>query len=98
VPQHHPKDLTLRGEPHRVFPIPHRLKLLEGVGHARLEFHDRSSDEVKEVNMPYIGDYLRRHPRFEDRLGIFLEASRNRISLEASALGVRYYGPDQVPQ
>ena len=66
--------------------------------HTRQEFHDYTPDGVKEVIVPHTRDSLRRDPRFEDRLGIFLEASRNRISLEASVIGVGYHSPDLLPQ
>ena len=58
----HLENLTLKGEPHHVFSVLHRLELPERVDHTRLEFHDHTLDEVKEVTVPHIRDYLRRDP------------------------------------
>jgi hypothetical protein len=94
----HPKDLTLKGEPNLVFPILHRLELPERA-HTRLEFHHRTPNEVEEIIMPHIRDYLRRHdPRFEDRLGIFMEVFGDSILLQTSVIGVGYHGSDRLPQ
>jgi hypothetical protein len=97
IPLRHLKNLTLGGEPYRVFPILHRLELPERAD-MRLEFHDRTPDEVKDVIAPHIQDYLLRDPRFEDRLGISIEASHSCILLEASVIGVGYHGPDRLPR
>jgi hypothetical protein len=94
----HLEDLTLKGEPHQVFSILQRLELPERVDHTRLEFHNHTSDEVKEVIAPRIRDYLRRDPRFEDRLGISIEVSDDHILLGAEVIGVEYHGPDRLPR
>ena len=90
--------MTLKGEPRHVFSILHRLELPERVDHTRLEFHDHTLNEVKEVTAPHIRDYLRRDPRFEDRLGVSIEVSNDHILLGVSVIGVRYHGPDRLPQ
>jgi hypothetical protein len=99
VPFRHLEDLTLKGEPHHVFPIPHQLALSERVDRMRLEFYCRTSNEVREVIVLHIQNYLHRHdPRFEDRPGIFIEVSGDPTLLRASVIGVGYDGPDRLPQ
>jgi hypothetical protein len=97
VPLRHLENLTLKGGPHHVFSILQRLELPERVDHTRLEFHNHTSDEVKEVIAPRIRDYLHRDPRFKNRLGIFIEASGRHILLRVSVVGVGYRGPDRLP-
>ena len=88
----------MKGEPNLVLPILHRLELPERT-HTRLEFHHRTPNGVKEIIVPHIRDYLRRHdPRFEDRLGISMEVFGDSILLQASVVGVGYHGPDRLPQ
>lgn len=98
VPLRHLEKLTLTGEFRHVFPILHRLELPERVDDAKLEFYGCLSQEVGDTIMPYIRDYIRRDPRFEDRLGIFLSYDNDRLSLQASVIGVGYCGPNRLPQ
>ena len=55
-----------------------------------LGFSDCTLDGVEEVIVPHIREYLHHDPGFEDRLGIFIEASGNRSSLQASVVGIGY--------
>ena len=98
VPLRHLKKLSLTGDFYYFFPILQQLELPERVDHARLEFSDCSSGDVEDAIVPYIRDYFRRDPRFEERLGIFFSHTENRVSLRASAIGVGYHGPDRLPQ
>jgi hypothetical protein len=98
VPLRRLEKLTLTGEFHHVFPILQRLELPERVDGARLEFYGCLPYEVDNTILPYIRDYIRRDPRFVDRLGIFLSLDNDRLSLHASVIGVGHCGPNRLPQ
>ena len=98
VPLRHLENLTLEGGQHHIFLILRQLELSEKVDRTRLEFYGGTSDDVKEVTVPYIRDCLGRDPRFKDRLGIFVETYCARILLRVSVVGVGYHGPDHLPR
>jgi len=98
VPLRHLEKLSLEGEYRRTSSIMHRLGLPEKVDRTRLGFYNCEQDEVREVVTPHIRDYLRRDPRFKDRLGVVISRYGNRLLLRASVIGVGYHGPDRLPQ
>jgi len=65
------------------------------VDSARLEFHDCKFKEVDEIIGPYIRDYFRRDPRFEDRLGVF-GSPTSWSSPHACAVGVGRRVPGEM--
>ena len=98
LPLRHLEHISLSGTFHHVFPIIHRLELPEGVDYGEITLHDCTPQGVLEVIGPYIRDYLRRDPRFRDRLGMLVSSTSNYISFHASIAGVGYHGPNQLPQ
>jgi len=98
VPLRHLERISLTGTLHHVFPILHRLDLPEGVDYGEVTLYDCTPQEVLEVIGPYIRDYLRRDPRFRDRLEIVVLSTVRCISFHASVVGVGYHGPNQLPQ
>ena len=94
----HLKRLHLAAKLCPAFSILHRLELPHRIDHVNLSFYDCTLEEIKESIGPYIRDYLRRDPRFEDRLGIYLSATGGSISLCASVVGVGYHGPNRLPR
>ena len=97
VPLCHLEKLSSKGNLRHLFPILRRLELPERVDHARLEFYGQSFD-AREIIVPYIRDYLRRDPRFKDRLGIFVSRTGDCVSFRASVIGFGYHGPDRLLQ
>jgi hypothetical protein len=98
VPLRHLENLTLKGGQYHIFLILHQLELSERMDRTRLEFYGGTSDDVKEVTVPYVRDYLGHDPRFKDRLGIFVDTYCARILLRVSVVGVGYHGPGQLPR
>ena len=70
VPLRHLEMLCLRGVLRRIFGLLHRLVLPEMLDSINLVGSDFTVDEVSELLIPYMRDYFRRDPRFQDRLEI----------------------------
>jgi len=94
VPLCHLKRLCLVGEFREVFPIVHRLELPQRIDNARIEFHECEFEEADEIIGPYIQDYLRRDPRFKDRLEISASSGSHSTSINASVVEVEHHGPN----
>ena len=93
----HLERLIIVGYPHHVFPILHRLELPETVDCAILEFQDCTLEEAYEAIGPYFRNYLRRDPRFKERLGVFISTTPNSFSFRACTAGVGHHGLDRMP-
>jgi len=98
VPLRHLEHISLMGTFRHVFPILHRLELPEKMDHGEITLRNCTRQQILEAVGPYIGDYLRRDPRFRDRLGMFVSSTSRCISLHASVIGVEYYGKNRLPQ
>ena len=98
VPLRHLERIFLTGTFHHVFPILHRLEFPERMNRGEITLHNCTPREILEVMGPYIRDYLRRDPRFRDRLGMFLRSHAYCILVGASVVGVGHRGPDRLPQ
>ena len=90
------RDISLSGPFHRVFRILHRLELPERVDHENIMLYDCTPQEVLEAIGPHIRDYLRRDPRFGDRLWMLVSSTIYYITFHASVVGVGCHGPDRV--
>ena len=88
--------ISLLGPFHRVFRILHRLELPERVDYEDIMLYDCTPQEVLEVIGPHIRDYLRRDPRFGDRLWMLVSSTVYYITFHASVVGVGCHGPDRV--
>jgi len=88
VPLFHLEELSLVGRFHHIFPILHRLELPERIHNARLELYHCTLEEAYETVRPYIRDYLRRDPRFNDRLGVFTSTTADSFLLRACTVGI----------
>ena len=97
LPLRHLEDISLSGTFHHVFPILHQLEFPERVDYGEITLLDCTPQGVLEVVGPYIRDYLRRDPRFGDRLGMFVSCVPPCISFHASVVGVGCRGPDRLP-
>ena len=98
VPLRHLEYISLSGTFHHVFLILHQLEFPERVDYGEVTLHDCTPQGVLEVIGPYIRDYLRRDPRFKDRLGMSISSTPSCISFHASVFGVGCYGPNRLPQ
>jgi len=94
----HLEHISLTGTPRHVFPILHQLEFPERMDQLDIILCDCTQQEVLDVMGPYIRDYLRRDPRFRDRLGILVSSSSSCIWFHASVVGVGYHGPKRLPQ
>jgi len=97
VPLRHLERLLITGDFHHIFPILHRLELPERVNDVELEFRGCKFGEAHEIIGPYIRDYLRRDPRFEDRLGVFTSSDLDFFSLRACTIGVEHHDLEGMP-
>jgi len=97
VPLHHLERISLSGTLHHVFPILHRLEFPEMMDRVEITLHDCTPQGVLEVIGPYIRDYLRRDPRFKDRLGMFVSSTPSHIAFKSS-IGVGHDGLNQQPR
>ena len=97
VPLHHLEYILLSGTFHHVFPILHQLEFPERMDYGEIALHDCTPQGILEAIGPYIRDYLRRDPRFRDRLGMFVSSTSNCISLHASVVGVGRHHPNRLP-
>jgi len=98
VPLRHLEHVSLTGTPRHVFPILHRLEFPERMDYGEITLYACTPQGVLEAIGPYIQDYLRRDPRFRDRLGIFISSTSGCIFLHASVVGVGCYGSNRLPQ
>ena len=94
----HLEHISLSGTFHRVFRILHRLKLPKGVDDGEITSYDCTPEGVLEVIGPYIRDYLRRDPRFRDRLEMIVLPTTHCITLHAGVVGVGCHDPNRLPQ
>ena len=92
------RAISLSGSFHRVFRILHRLELPERVDYEDFAIHDCTPQGVLEVIGPYIRDYLRRDPRFRDRVWMLVSSTAYYISFHASVVGVGCHGPHRARQ
>ena len=97
VPLRHLERISLEGTFHHVFAILHRLEFPERMDCGEITLCDCTPQGVLEVIGPYIRDYLRRDPRFRDRLGVFVSSTSNCISFHSS-VGVGHDGLNQQPR
>jgi len=98
VPLRHLERISLAGTFRHVFPILRQLEFPERMDHGEITLHDCTQQEVLEDVQPYIRDYLRRDPRFRDRLGMLLQSYTSSVSIYASIVGDGHRGPDRRPQ
>jgi len=97
VPLHHLEYIYLPGTFQHVFPILHRLEFPERMDHGEIALQDCTPQEVLEVIGPYIRDYLRRDPRFRDRLGLFVSSTPSYIKFRSN-VGVQHDGSNRRPR
>ena len=98
VPLRHLEGIFLTGTLHHVFPILHRLEFPERMDRGEITLHNYTPQGILEVMGPYIRDYLRRDPRFRDRLGMLLRSHAYCILVCASVVGVGNRDPDRLLQ
>ena len=66
----HLKILSLMGEFRHLFGLLHQLILPEVLDHLSLTVFHPTVEDVSQTFAPYMRDFLRRDPRFQDRLGV----------------------------
>jgi hypothetical protein len=75
VPLRHLKDLLLAGGFHSVLRLLHRLDHPVSMDKITLNLSDCPTREIPGTLGPYLRDYILRDVRFQNRLGIFINAS-----------------------
>jgi len=65
------KMLSLSGEFRRLFGLLRQLVLPEALDEISLDVSDSTVEDFSQTLGPYMRDYFRRDPRFQDRLGIY---------------------------
>jgi len=98
VPLHHLERISLMGSFHHVFPVLRQLEFPERMDCGEIMLDNCTPQEVLEDVGPYIRDYLRRDPRFRDRLGMFLRSRTHFFLICASVVGDGHRGLDRLPQ
>ena len=82
----HLKTLSLEGESRHIFGLLRQLTLPEMLDELHLIVFHPTVEDVSQALVPYMRDYFRRDPRFQDRLGV---SSSNHSSVSISVGVVR---------
>ena len=82
----HLKTLSLEGESRHLFGLLRQLTLPEMLDELQLIVFHPTVEDVSQALVPYMRDYFRRDPRFQDRLGV---SSSNHSSVSISVGVVR---------
>jgi len=84
------KKLHLTGNFRCVFRLLDRLVLPDTLDYMSLTLLDSTVERLSQVLRPYLGDYLQRNHRLQNRLGIDARSTRNYLSIRADTIGEPY--------
>jgi len=87
APQVNLKRLSLTGDFRRVFGVLSRLTLPEALDDMYLIGFDSTVEEISQTLVPFMRDYFRRDPRFQDRLRVSFLSALGSISISVKAMG-----------
>ena len=80
------KFLSLAGDSRRLVRLMGQLILPEMLDELSLTIFESTVEDIAQSLAPYMRDYFRRDPRFQNRLGVFSSSSSNSITISVGAV------------